>query len=103
MITRAVLLNIIALSTTLLFGVFVVYWERDGVEDEIYFVYVLWAIDMTMNCICLFLVFSFAGGIYRKCCGLCHGCCQSMAEYLAERLLARQQMDELTMSENLGA
>merc|ERR1719242_2774511 len=40
------------------------------------------ALDSTVNLLCIYLQFSFANNHYRKCCGFCDGKCR---DYVSER------------------
>ena len=91
-ITRCILLSSIALITTLIFGLMAFYYTSFGLH--IFIIYALWSIDMTMNCICLYLNFIFADKLYKKCCRICHGCCQNIFEYCAAKKILNDHLDE---------
>eukprot|EP01083_Nonionella_stella_P154272 496866_1 len=79
-ITRCILLSAMSLFTTAGFTLFVFYFVKWRAVNMLV-LYALWSVDMATNCICLFLNFRFADGIYKKSCGVCHSGCQKAMEY----------------------
>ena len=98
LITRCILLSTIALCTTVLFGCFAFYHTLGA---RISLLYGLWSFDMLMNCICLYLSFTFANKIYNKCCSLCHGGCQNMFEFGTATKMLMDYLDEKESVANL--
>ena len=72
-------------------GFFAFYYSR--YDTDISVLYVVWAVDVMMNCICLYLNFTFADKIYIKCCGLCHGCCQNTFEFCAAKKILKDHLN----------
>ena len=100
-ITRCILLSSIALLTTILFGFIAFYGPYilpHIFYQNVFIIYILWSMDMLMNCICLYLNFIFADKIYNKVCGLCHGYCQNMFEFCAARTILKYHLDEQNLA-----
>ena len=68
-IRRCIVLSTFALFSTVLFRGFVFCY--DEIATHISIVYGLWALDMMMNCCCLFLNFICADKLYKRCYGIC--------------------------------
>jgi len=99
-ITRAILLTVIAFSTTILvaLGIYLVFIT--SVPE--YTVVWLCSLDVVINSFCLYLNFVFAANLYQKCCGCCHARCQLLMEYhAASRIVqARNQSMVLQLSKH---
>ena len=72
------------------------YYTAPG--DHIFIIYALWSFDMMMNCICLYLDFTFADKISNTCCGLCHGLCDNMFEFCAAKKILKHHLDEQNLA-----
>mmetsp|Transcript_16900 Transcript_16900/g.26245 ORF Transcript_16900/g.26245 Transcript_16900/m.26245 type:complete len:462 (-) Transcript_16900:94-1479(-) len=90
--TRCIVLNVVAFVTTIMFGFFAFYYVRYG--THLYFLYSAWSLDMLINSTCLYLNFVFAGDLYSKCCGCCHSRCQKLMEYCAAKQILHEHENE---------
>mmetsp|Transcript_40801 Transcript_40801/g.65521 ORF Transcript_40801/g.65521 Transcript_40801/m.65521 type:complete len:167 (-) Transcript_40801:46-546(-) len=95
-ITRCVILSAFALITTLSFGLYAFYYRSERVN--IYVLYVLWFLDMMINCICLYMNFVFADKLYKKGCKPCHLGCQAMLGWCTARKIVNSTRADLQLA-----
>eukprot|EP01083_Nonionella_stella_P070727 189381_1 len=79
LMTKLVLLSSISLITTAVFGVYL-FAEVSMNDEALFIVFALWAIDICINSICLFLNFGFSNAIYQKLCTRPHAMTQWVIE-----------------------
>jgi len=92
-ITRCIILNIVAFLTTIIFGFFAFYYVRYGAH--LYILYSLWSLDMSINLLCLYLNFVFASKWYRRCCFCFHRRAQRWVEYRTAAVIVDEHVQSV--------
>ena len=97
-ITRLLVLSLFAMLTTNMFVLFIFIVNNllTNVDSKIsiYWLYIVWSIDMLINSLCLYLNFYFTTYSYKVCCMLCHNSCQYFVQHcIAKRIYSSVYKD----------
>ena len=88
-ITRSIVLSFIAMVSTILFSVYAFFYVSFA-TNGLFFLYILWTLDMTTNSLCIYLNFKHSKTSYDRYCHVCHGCIQ----FLIRRCSAKRIIND---------
>ena len=103
LITRSLILSLIALITTNILVLFIyIFNNYININIPFYWIYVLWSLDMAINSLCLFLNFSFTTDIYKLFCNKFHNCCQNCIKTCAALVIYKEIGDDIQMNSDIN-